>query len=43
MKVCATMVFPTQQLTDFHARNAEGGIALTTVAYGAVNPDGTNP
>jgi len=31
---------PTQQLIDFHARNAEGGIALTTVAYGAVNPDG---
>lgn len=31
---------PTQQLIDFHSRNAEGGIALTTVAYGAVNPDG---
>jgi 2,4-dienoyl-CoA reductase-like NADH-dependent reductase (Old Yellow Enzyme family) len=31
---------PTQQLIDFHARNAAGGIALTTVAYGAVNPDG---
>ena len=31
---------PTPQLIDFHARNAEGGIALTTVAYGAVNPDG---
>lgn len=31
---------PTQQLIDFHARNAEGGIALSTVAYGAVNPDG---
>ncbi len=31
---------PTQQLIDFHARTAQGGIALTTVAYGAVNPDG---
>ena len=31
---------PTQQLIDFHARNAIGEIALTTVAYGAVNPDG---
>lgn len=31
---------PTQQLIDFHARTAAGGIAMTTVAYGAVNPDG---
>jgi len=31
---------PTQQLIDFHARTAQGGIAMTTVAYGAVNPDG---
>jgi 2,4-dienoyl-CoA reductase-like NADH-dependent reductase (Old Yellow Enzyme family) len=31
---------PTQQLTDYHARLAKGGVGLTTVAYGAVNPDG---
>ncbi|MCD4730112.1 MAG: NADH:flavin oxidoreductase, partial [Bacteroidales bacterium] len=31
---------PTQQLIDFHARTVAGGIAMTTVAYGAVNPDG---
>lgn len=31
---------PSQQLADFHARMAKGGVALTTVAYGAVHPDG---
>src|SRR5512138_1868833 len=31
---------PSQQLIDHHARIARGGVALTTVAYGAVNPDG---
>jgi 2,4-dienoyl-CoA reductase-like NADH-dependent reductase (Old Yellow Enzyme family) len=31
---------PTPQLIAHHARLAEGGVALTTVAYGAVNPDG---
>jgi len=31
---------PTQQLIDFHERTVKGGIAMTTVAYGAVNPDG---
>jgi 2,4-dienoyl-CoA reductase-like NADH-dependent reductase (Old Yellow Enzyme family) len=31
---------PSQRLVDHHARLAEGGIGLTTVAYGAVNPDG---
>ncbi|MCD4683168.1 MAG: NADH:flavin oxidoreductase [Bacteroidales bacterium] len=31
---------PTQQLIDFHSRTVAGGIAMTTVAYGAVNPDG---
>jgi len=31
---------PSQQLIDHHARLARGGIGLTTVAYGAVNPDG---
>jgi len=31
---------PAQQLTDHHARIAQGGIGLTTVAYGAVNADG---
>ena len=31
---------PTRQLIDFHARTAAGGVAMTTVAYGAVNPDG---
>ena len=31
---------PTQDLIDFHSRIARGGTALTTVAYGAVHPDG---
>ena len=31
---------PSPQLTAHHARLVQGGIALTTVAYGAVNPDG---
>jgi 2,4-dienoyl-CoA reductase-like NADH-dependent reductase (Old Yellow Enzyme family) len=31
---------PTQQLAGHHARVAQGGIGLTTVAYGAVNADG---
>jgi 2,4-dienoyl-CoA reductase-like NADH-dependent reductase (Old Yellow Enzyme family) len=31
---------PTQNLVDHHARLAQGGIGLTTVAYGAVHPDG---
>ncbi len=31
---------PSQQLVDHHARLAKGGVALTTVAYGSVNPDG---
>ncbi len=31
---------PTQRLAEHHARLAEGGVGLTTVAYGAVNADG---
>ena len=31
---------PTQGLTDHHAAMAEGGVALTTVSYGAVSPEG---
>lgn len=31
---------PTQQLINFHERTVKGGVAMTTVAYGAVNPDG---
>lgn len=31
---------PSQNLIDHHARLAQGGIGLTTVAYGAVHPDG---
>lgn len=31
---------PAQSLIDFHSAIAEGGTALTTVAYGAVHPDG---
>ena len=31
---------PTQKLIDFHTRIAQGGVGLTTVAYGAVNPTG---
>ena len=31
---------PSQRLADHHARLARGGVGLTTVAYGAVNPDG---
>jgi len=31
---------PSQRLVDHHARLAEGGVGLTTVAYGAVNADG---
>jgi 2,4-dienoyl-CoA reductase-like NADH-dependent reductase (Old Yellow Enzyme family) len=30
---------PTQHLIDHHARLAQGGVALTTMAYGAVNAD----
>lgn len=31
---------PSQKLVEHHARLAEGGVGLTTVAYGAVNADG---
>ncbi|RLD21625.1 MAG: NADH:flavin oxidoreductase [Bacteroidetes bacterium] len=31
---------PTQDLIDFHSNIARGGTAMTTVAYGAVHPDG---
>jgi 2,4-dienoyl-CoA reductase-like NADH-dependent reductase (Old Yellow Enzyme family) len=31
---------PSQKLVDHHARIAQGGIGLTTVAYGAINADG---
>ncbi len=31
---------PTQQLTDHHVAMAKGNVALTTVSYGAVTPDG---
>jgi len=31
---------PSQRLIDFHRDIAEGGVALTTVAYCAVEPDG---
>ncbi len=31
---------PSEQLIEHHARLAQGGVALTTVAYGAVHPDG---
>jgi 2,4-dienoyl-CoA reductase-like NADH-dependent reductase (Old Yellow Enzyme family) len=31
---------PSQRLVEHHARLAEGGIGMTTVAYGAVNADG---
>ena len=31
---------PTQELINHHARLARGGVAMTTVAYGAVHPDG---
>ncbi len=31
---------PSQKLVEHHARLAKGGVGLTTVAYGAVNPDG---
>jgi 2,4-dienoyl-CoA reductase-like NADH-dependent reductase (Old Yellow Enzyme family) len=31
---------PSKQLADHHSRLAQGGVALTTVAYGAVHPDG---
>jgi 2,4-dienoyl-CoA reductase-like NADH-dependent reductase (Old Yellow Enzyme family) len=31
---------PSPQLVDHHRRIAQGGIAMTTVAYGAVHPDG---
>jgi len=31
---------PSPQLAAHHARLAQGGIGLTTVAYGAVHPDG---
>jgi 2,4-dienoyl-CoA reductase-like NADH-dependent reductase (Old Yellow Enzyme family) len=31
---------PTQRLTDFHCRLASGGIAMTTLAYCATEPDG---
>ncbi|MEZ5197990.1 MAG: NADH:flavin oxidoreductase [Bacteroidales bacterium] len=40
MKGMCSNGIPLQQQADFHARIARGGIALTTVAYGAVNPDG---
>jgi len=31
---------PSERLIEHHRRVAQGGIGLTTVAYGAVNPDG---
>ncbi len=31
---------PTQALTDHHVAMAQGGVALTTVSYGAVSPEG---
>ena len=31
---------PNQKLIDHHVSMAEGGIALTTVSYGAVSPEG---
>ena len=31
---------PTAQLINFHALVAQGGVGMTTVAYGAVSPDG---
>ena len=31
---------PTPALTDFHLAMAKGGVALTTVSYGAVSPEG---
>ena len=31
---------PTQRLIDHHVAIAQGGVALTTVSYGAVNADG---
>jgi len=31
---------PKQQLIDHHVSMAKGGVALTTVSYGAVSPDG---
>jgi 2,4-dienoyl-CoA reductase-like NADH-dependent reductase (Old Yellow Enzyme family) len=31
---------PSQQLIDHHARLARGEVGMTTVAYGAVHPDG---
>ena len=31
---------PSDDLIDFHTRIARGGAAMTTVAYGAVHPDG---
>jgi 2,4-dienoyl-CoA reductase-like NADH-dependent reductase (Old Yellow Enzyme family) len=31
---------PSQRLADHHSRLAKGGVGLTTVAYGAVHPDG---
>ncbi len=31
---------PSKRLVDHHARLAQGGVGLTTVAYGAVNADG---
>ena len=32
--------YPSQQLVDHHVRIAEGGAAMTTVAYASVAPDG---
>lgn len=31
---------PTQDLTDHHVAMARGGVALTTLSYGAVSPEG---
>lgn len=31
---------PSEEFIEFHRRTAEGGVAMTTVAYGAVNEDG---
>ncbi|HNS45664.1 MAG TPA: NADH:flavin oxidoreductase, partial [Bacteroidales bacterium] len=32
--------YSTAQLVEHHRRLAQGGVGLTTVAYGAVSPEG---
>src|SRR5215468_4303481 len=36
----STDCFPSKMLVEWHRRIAAGGIGMTTVAYGAVCPDG---